>query len=249
MRSWRALDLNGTLVYLHAPSVRVYGPEHGIHVANVPWAFPGSRFTRAFDLSATRMAEELSKTATAEFMRIDWETVGRCISRTREYLEPDPSHRLDGLRAIGVDETSYRKGHKYIAVVVNHDTNEDIWAHERHDKEGFEMFLKELREEQRASIEIVTGDGARWIDECIKQYLPGCKRCVDGFHVVAWANEALDKVRRKSWRDAVARCHHMTNLACEIHTICDHENVNQKADELAKQASDDAKKIKARSMR
>lgn len=244
MRSWRALDLNGTLVYMHAPSVRVCRPEHGIHVADVPWAFPGSRFTRAFDLSATHMAEELSKTATAEFMRIDWETVGRCISRTREYLEPDPSHRLDGLRAIGVDETSYRKWHKYITVVVNHDTNEVIWAHEGHGKEVFEMFLKKLTEEQRTSIKIVTGDGARWIDECIKQYLPRCKRCVDGFHVVEWANEALDTVHRKSWRDAVARCRRVTKLVSEIHTICDNETVNQKADELAKQASDEAKSIK-----
>ena len=37
--------------------------------------------------------------------------------------------------------------------------------------------------------------------------------------MVEWANEALDTVRRKSWRDAVARCHHMTNLAREIHAI------------------------------
>jgi transposase len=244
MRSWRALDLNGTLVYLHAPSVRVCCPEHGVHVADVPWAFPGSRFTRSFDLSATRMAEELSKTATAEFMRIDWETVGRCISRAREYLEPDPRRRLDGLRAIGVDETSYRKGHKYITVVVNHDTNEVIWAHERHGKEVFEMFLKELTEEQRASIEIVTGDGARWIDECIKQYLPRCKRCVDGFHVVEWANEALDKVRRKSWRDAVEESRRVTKLAHEIHASCDDEAVIQKADKVAKFASDEAKSIK-----
>lgn len=66
-----------------------------------------------------------------EFMRIDCETVGRCISRAREYLEPDPRRRLDGLRAIGVGETSYRKGHKYITVVVSHDTNEIIWARER----------------------------------------------------------------------------------------------------------------------
>ena len=56
----------------------------------------------------------------------------------------------------------------------------------------------------------VTGDGARWIDECIKQYLPGCKRCVGGFHVVEW-----------------------------------NETVNKKADELAKQTSDDAKNIKS----
>lgn len=36
----------------------------------------------------------------------------------------------------------------------------------------------------------------------------------------------------------------MTKLVSEIHTICDNETVNQKADELAKQASDEVKSIK-----
>ncbi len=52
-----------------------------------------------------------------------WETVGRCVNRALHDLEPERSRRLDGLVNIGIDETSYKKGHKYIAVIVNHDTN------------------------------------------------------------------------------------------------------------------------------
>ena len=37
-------------------------------------------------------------------------------------LDPDSSKRFVGLVNIGVDETSYKKGHKYITVVINHDT-------------------------------------------------------------------------------------------------------------------------------
>ena len=33
-------------------------------------------------------------------------------------------------------------------------------------------------------------------------YTPDCVRCVDSFHVVEWANEALDEVRLKARRDA-----------------------------------------------
>ena len=55
-------------------------------------------------------------------MRIDWYTVGRCVTRAQQHLDPDvDKRRLDGLIRIGVDDTSYRKGHKYMTVVINHD--------------------------------------------------------------------------------------------------------------------------------
>ena len=72
------------------------------------------------------------------------------------------------LRLRGVDETSYRKGHKYMTVIINHDTGEVVWLHENHGKTVFEKFFQALTDEQRASIQYVSGDGARWIDECIE---------------------------------------------------------------------------------
>ena len=108
-------------------------------------------------------------------MRIDWATVGRCISRVREDLEPNLDSRLNGLVNIGIDETSYKKGYKYITVIVNHDTNSVIWLHEGHGKSVLEMFYEKLSEKQRASIKVVTGDGARWITDCVNHYTPNCK--------------------------------------------------------------------------
>ena len=103
---------------------------------------------------------------------------------------------------IGIDETSYRKGHSYITIVVNHDTNTVVWAHKGHGKEVLDLFFSELSPEQRESILVVTGDGARWITDSVKKYCPNADRCVDPFHVVEWANDALDSVRLDSWRRA-----------------------------------------------
>ena len=119
-KCWRALDFGGIMVHLNAYTQRISCPEHGVLVAAVPWAFHDSGFTRSFDLTATWMAENISRSAVAEYLRIDWKTVGRCITRARKYIEPDPGARLNGLENIGIDETSYRKGHKYITVVMNH---------------------------------------------------------------------------------------------------------------------------------
>ena len=127
---------------------------------------------KGFDLTVTWLAKYLPRSAVANFMRIDWQTVGSCISRSLHDLEPERFRRLDGLVRIGIDETSYRKGHKYITVIVNHDTN------------------------------TVTGDGARWITDCVNEFTPDCERCVDPFDVVEWAMEALDEVRRDRWRAA-----------------------------------------------
>lgn len=135
-------------------------------------------------------------------MRIDWETVGKCISRSLNDLEPERSRRLNGLVNIGIDETSYRKGHKYITVIVNHDTNEVVWVADGHGKSVLEQFYKSLTPEQLSSIKVVTGDGARWITDCVNEFTPDCERCVDPFHVVEWAMDALDEVRKERWRKA-----------------------------------------------
>jgi transposase len=204
-KSWRGLDCGGVLVELQSNTCRVTCPTHGVVTADVPWAFPNSRFTKDFDLSVTWLARTLNKSAISEYMRISWSTVGRCITRALDYLEPDKSNRLQGLKRIGIDETSYSKGHRYITTVVNHDTNTVVWVSDRHGKSVLENFFKMLTKEQLEGIEVVSGDGARWITECVQEYCPKARRCTDPFHVVEWANEALDTLRKDSWREANAQ--------------------------------------------
>lgn len=201
-REWRSLDFGAIPVHLKSSTQRIKCPVHGSVVADIPWAYPGSRFTKDFDLTVGWLAVYLPKSAVAEYMRIDWETVGRCVSRTLKDIEPDRSRRLTGLVRIGIDETSYKKGHKYITVVVNHDTNTVVWAAPGHGKKIMDRFFQGLTETQRSSIQVVTGNGAKWITSAVEEYCPNCDRCVDPFHVVEWAMEAVDEVRREVWREA-----------------------------------------------
>lgn len=203
-RSWRALDWGATLVEVVYDTHRIECPVHGVLVADVPWAYPSSGFTKDFDLTVGWLAVYLPRSVVSEYMRIDWETVGRCVHRTLNDIEPERSRRLDNLVNIGIDETSYKKGHKYITVIVNHDTNAVVWAAQGHGKTVLESFYKQLSKEQLSSIKVVTGDGARWITDCVREFTPDCERCVDQFHVVQWAMEALDEVRREVWNEAYA---------------------------------------------
>ena len=88
-RVWRGLDFGGILVEIEADTHRINCPEHGIAVAAVPWAYPDSRFTKDFDLTVGWLAVYLPRTAVSEYMRIDWKTVGRCVSRTLNEIEPE----------------------------------------------------------------------------------------------------------------------------------------------------------------
>lgn len=194
-RLWRTCDWNTLKVYLRADEYRIKCPFCGVITAMVPWARHGSRFTYEFEQEVAWLAVGASSKFVSELMRISWNTVGPIIGRVKDALDVDPSRRFDDLIRIGVDETSYRKGHKYITVVINHDTGKVIWACKGHGKGVFSQFFELLTDSQRASIELVSGDGARWIQECIDRYCPNAKRCIDPFHVVEWANDALNQVR------------------------------------------------------
>ena len=87
---------------------------------------------------------------------------------------------FDGLHAIGVDETSRRKGHAYITVIVDHGRGRVIWAHDGHGRQVLDLFFRQLTPERRASIRIVTGDGAGRIDSSVARHRRLCpKSCAN----------------------------------------------------------------------
>ena len=201
-RRWRSLDIGNSIkVYLESDSPRVWCKEHGAVVQMVPWARHGSKHTRSFEDTAAWMSLHLPRKSVSEFLRISWDTVGPMISRVEKETRSG-ERRFDNLVKIGIDETSYKKGHKYITVVINHETNSVVWAAKGCGKEVLEGFFKELTPAQRESIQLVSGDGARWIRDTVALYCPQASFCIDPFHVVSWCEEVLDTVRKQQWNEA-----------------------------------------------
>lgn len=201
-RKWRTLDFGSAKTYLVADVHRICCPEHGIHTEAVPWAEHCSRFTKEFEQQVAYLALNVSKKQVAEQMRIAWNTVGPIISRVKNKLEPNSKARFEGMTRIGIDETSYKKGHKYMTIVVDHDANQVVWLGENHGKEVLSKFMNVLSEAQRKQIELVSADGAKWIQSCIDVYLPNAEKCIDHFHVISWAIEAMDESRKEIWRES-----------------------------------------------
>ena len=200
-RRWRALDLGTTLAFLEADAPRVTCRRHGVVVCAVPWARHNARFTRAFEDQAAWLAVNTSKSAVAELMRIAWRTVGSICERVCDEAQREVD-LLDGLRRIGIDEISHRKGQRYLTVVVDHDTGRLVWAAAGRDRKTVEAFFDALGETRCKQIELVSCDMAGWIAGPVADRLPDAVRCVDPFHVVMLATDALDEVRREVWNDA-----------------------------------------------
>jgi transposase len=200
-RRWRALDLGTTLAFVEADAPRVTCRRHGVVVCAVPWARHRSRFTRAFEDQAAWLAVNTSKTAVAELMRVAWRTVGGICERVADEAAGEVD-LLGGLRRIGIDEISHRKGHRSLTVVVCHDTGRLVWAAAGRDRRTVEAFLDALGEERCKQIELVSADMAAWVAGPIAERCPQAELCLDPFHVVMLATDALDEIRREVWNEA-----------------------------------------------
>ena len=177
-RRWRALDLGQVMVYLVTTMVRVSCPDHGVVVARVGWAHPGSRFTAAFEDSAAWMSANMPATAVATLMRVTFRAVDSIVTRVvaRAAGRVD---LLDGLTSIAVDEVAYRKGQPYLTVVVDNDTGRLVWAAKGHGKAVLGAFFDTLGPQRSAQLQLVSADGAGtadgWIATVVKDRAP--RRC------------------------------------------------------------------------
>jgi transposase len=200
-RRWRALDLGAVQAFLEADAPRVRCAEHGVVVAGVPWARHGAGFTRALEDTAAWLATHTSRSAVAELLRVAWRSVGRVCERVAAE-QARRTDRFAGLGRIGIDEISHRKGQRYLTVVVDHASGRLVWAAPGRDEQTLEGFFDALGAERCARIELVSADAAGWISNVVARRCPAARVCLDPFHIVAWATDALDEVRREVWNAA-----------------------------------------------
>jgi transposase len=123
----------------------------------VPWARPRARHSRDFQDVVAWLAQHTDKTTITTLLRVSWEAVARIVaSVVADQLDRT---RLDELYRIGVDEVSYRRGHRYLTVVADHDRDGAVvWAAEGHDHTVLERFYDELGEQRLGLLQAVSLD-------------------------------------------------------------------------------------------
>jgi transposase len=143
----------------------------------------------------------MDKTTVARLCRVSWASVARAVMRVvKDGLDES---RLDGLFRIGMDEVSWRKGHRYLTVVADHDRDGAVvWAGEGRSAATVASFFSELGAERAAKLEAVSCDMSAGYLKAIGSHAPDARVAIDPFHVVKLANEAIDACRRRAWNTA-----------------------------------------------
>jgi len=209
---WRHLDLGAWRLEIRAELRRLVCPTHGVRREAVPFAQPGSYHTHDFEDLVGWLATTMDKTAVCRLVRIDWDTVGRIITRVMDDgLDPD---RLEDLFDIGVDEVSWTKRHNYLTLVSDHRRAKIVWGHEGRDTATLDGFFTELGTKRAERIEAVSMDMSAGYAKSVAKpgHASNAVICYDPFHVVALGTKALDVVRREVWND---RLEHAGRLYCQ----------------------------------
>jgi len=204
-RRWRALDLGTIQAYVEAEAPRVSCADHGVVVARVPWARHGAWHTRHFEDQAAWLATQTSKSAICRLLRVSWRGVGGILTRVVADRRARVADPLEDLRRIGIDEISYRKGQRYIMGVIDHDSGRLVWAADGRDSTILGEFFTLLGPERCQRIALVSCDQGSWIRSALLTHCPDAVVCMDPFHVVKLATDALDEVRREVWNLARKR--------------------------------------------
>ena len=141
----------------------------------MPWARHGSGHTHHVDAQVAWLATQTSKTAITVLMRIAWRTVG--ATSTRVWADTEKLHdQFADLTRIGIDEISYKRGHKYLTVIVDHDSEYSsgrlVWAAPGQYKATLASFFDALGPERSALITHVSADGAAWIARVVAEKAP-----------------------------------------------------------------------------
>jgi transposase len=199
VRLWRHLDLGAWEVYLRARQRRFYCRACDAVVTEaLPWAEPGSAFTRAFEDLVSFFAQQTNQTVVSRVMHIAWPTVGNIIRRAvGRHGTPLDQRRLV---RIGIDEISYRRHHKYLTLVADHDTGHIVWGGDGRSGDTLGRFFDALGDDACQRIELVSLDMCTAYIAKLRERLPRTTLVFDPFHVVKLANLAVDEVRRAQVR-------------------------------------------------
>jgi transposase len=197
VRRWRTLDVHGKRCFLESEVPRITCAEHGKVTAAVPWARHDDHFSVPFEEHAAWLAAYMPWTRAATELRVTWEALAGIVSRVSADAA-SRRDRLEGLRRIGIDEKSWGKGQgKYLTVVTDHEAGKIAWIAEGRCQETVEAFFAALGPERSGLLTHVSADGAEWIHGVVRDKAPRAEICLDAFHVVKWAGERLDELRRR----------------------------------------------------
>lgn len=206
-RSWRHLDTCQYQTILTAKVPRIRCEQHDVRQVRVPWAEERSRFTALFEaLVIDWLLATENLAAVAKGLGLSWSQVDGIRSRAvaRGLLRRGP---VQLPAAIGVDETSMKKGHEYITVINALSEARVLDVTDDRTEESLGAFWSRYTPEELAKVEAVAMDMWPPYIAATRKHVPLANEKInfDKFHILKHAADGVDKVRKQEQRELRAR--------------------------------------------
>jgi transposase len=190
---------NIPVIFLYGPR-RVDCPRCGVVVELLPWASGKSPMTTHLAWFIASWAKVLSWTETARRFGTSPQTVFEAVKQAVEWGRKHQN--LDGISSIGVDELSWRKGHKYLTLVyqIDHHRKRLLWIGRDRTAKSFEGFFDWFGQERSKLIAFVASDMWAAFLGTVARKACGAVHVLDRFHVMQLFSKAIEEVRRTEAR-------------------------------------------------
>ena len=196
-KTWRHLNFFQHQAYLTAKVPRIDCDKCGTHLANVPWARPGSGFTLLFEAMIIMLAKAMPVKTIAEFVNEHdtrlWRILHHYVGKARKAADHSK------VKHVGMDETSRRKGHNYVSLFVDLDETKVLFATGGKDASTVKRFKEDLITHggNPSAIEEMCCDMSPAFISGVEKQFPEAHITFDKFHVLKILNDAVDQVRRE----------------------------------------------------
>lgn len=202
-KKWRHLNFFQYEAYLHARVPRVHCSHDGCGVKQiqVPWARSGSGFTLLFEALMMTMARDMPVNVMARLFSVTdtrlWRIINAYVEKARAKED------FSGVKRIGIDETSVKKGHNYATFFFDLDQKKLLFGTEGKDNETVKAFIADLKAHSGDPEQITDAaiDMSKAFIKGVKEQLPNAVTTFDKFHLIKLMNEALGKVRAAEARE------------------------------------------------
>lgn len=203
-RTWRHLDTFQYRTLLHARVPRLNCPTHGVKQLRVPWAEEGSRFTTLFEALVIVWLRDANVAAVAKRTGISWDQAWGVAERA--VARGEARRKVEPARYLGIDETSKKRGHKYLTIVSDLEKGKVLFVGDDRKTETLDQFWASRTPEQIDAITAVAMDMWQPYINSTSAYLPGASEKIvfDKFHVAQHLNKAVDDVRKAEHRRLTA---------------------------------------------
>jgi len=194
-RLFEFIGVWGGLVFFVYFMRRVECAQCGVMVEEVPWGLGKHTLTKTYMHFLGHWARKLSWKETAQSFHTTWDKVHDSVAYLVAFgLE---NRVLGVIRAIGVDEIQYSKGHKYLTLVCQIDAGcvRLLWIGKERTVKSFERFFAMIGPELSATIEFVCSDMWKPYLRVIREKCGQALHVLDRFHIVKKLQQAVDDVR------------------------------------------------------